>query len=70
MVVVLDRKPDDDWVDVVEAIEIAVLCQEFHCLPDAGGLFDQDSYRMWQIELVTAAQAERAKLERQKLEKK
>jgi hypothetical protein len=68
MVVVMDRKPDQDWVDVVEAIEMTVLCQEFHCLPSAGGLLDQDSYRVWQMELVTAAQTEREKLERKRLE--
>jgi len=46
--------------DVAEAIELTVMCQEFHSLPQAGGLYDQDSYDVWRMGLVLEAQAERA----------
>jgi hypothetical protein len=36
------------------------LCQELHCLPNAGGLFDQDSYHVHLMKLVLEADVERA----------
>jgi hypothetical protein len=60
--VVLTRKADED---VADAIELTLFCQEFHCLPGAGGLYDQDSYDIWRMGLVMDAQAERAEREKE-----
>ena len=35
------------------------LCQEFHVLPNAGGLLDQDSYHVWLMANVIEADRER-----------
>jgi hypothetical protein len=67
MSVVLNKKPED--MDVIEAMELTVMCQELHCLPSAGGLLDQDSYHVWIMNLVTSAQAERAALDRKKMDR-
>ena len=50
-------------LDVLEAIRITRLCEALHCLPKPGGLFDQDSYHVWLMEQVLAADAEKAALE-------
>jgi hypothetical protein len=54
-------KVDDD---VAEAITLASMCEYYHCLPDAGGLFDQDSRVVWLLETVAAAKSEKAEIER------
>jgi len=36
-------------------------CQAFHCLPQAGGLFDQDPYHLYGMTLVAAAYQEKEK---------
>lgn len=66
MSVVLNRPPDPD---VRDAIEMTVMCQEFNCLPNEGGLLDQDSYYVWLLMAVIEAQAERQKIENKRLEK-
>ena len=35
------------------------LCQEFHVLPNAGGLLDQDSYHIWLMANVIEADREK-----------
>lgn len=64
----MNKKIEDQ--DVADAIELTVMCQEFNCLPGVGGLLDQDSYYVWQMQLVKNAQTERSELDRKKLEKK
>lgn len=39
-------------------------CEDLHCLPGAGGLLDQDSKHIWLMNLVRAADHERAELEK------
>ena len=41
------------------------MCQAFQCLPDAGGLLDQDSTLMQKIAIVYSAQQEKEKLEQE-----
>lgn len=45
--------------DVAEALTITHLCQELHCLPRTGGLLDQDSFYVWMMEQVIAAEREK-----------
>jgi len=39
------------------------LCQHFNCLPQAGGLFDQDPLLIWAMQLVAAAYEDKRKAE-------
>jgi hypothetical protein len=39
------------------------LCQALRCLPNAGGLLDQDPRDVYMIECVLTAQAERQKMD-------
>jgi hypothetical protein len=48
------------------AIELTNLCQTLYALPGPGGLLDQDSYHIFMIQAVLAAQAEKAELDRKK----
>lgn len=57
----MKRNPD---TDVRIAIELAVLCETFHCLPAAGGLLDQDPLLMNMIKEVLIAQREKSEAER------
>jgi hypothetical protein len=52
----MNRKPEQD---VVEAIDMTLLCQALHCLPRAGGLMDQDYWDVIRMKWVIEAQAER-----------
>jgi hypothetical protein len=54
----MSRPPDDD---VAEAIDLTRMCQELHCLPQEGGLLDQDSKYVWWMRLVLQADVEAAK---------
>jgi len=65
--VVLKRKME---ADVAEAVELTIMCQEFHTLPCAGGLYDQDSYDVWRMGLVLEAQVERAELDERRARNK
>lgn len=65
MSVVLNRKPDED---VAQALALAYMCKEFNCLPNAGGLLDQDAYHVWIMEQVATAQGERHEKERKSAE--
>lgn len=58
-----DGRIDDD---VATAIELTVLCQDLHVLPNAGGLLDQDSYHVWLMQTVMRAQNEKAELDKQR----
>lgn len=57
------RKPEDD---VALAIELATMCEIFHCLPSAGGLLDQDPMIMRMIREVVLAKAEKEQAEQQR----
>jgi len=46
------------------------MCQEFHCLPEEGGLLDQDQLIVRKMQIILNAQAERRERERQKREAK
>lgn len=50
--------------DVIQAITMVRICQEFHVLPGAGGLLDQDSYFVWLMTCVMEADREREERER------
>lgn len=51
----MTREPEED---VAQAIEMTRLCQALHCLPDEGGLLNQDSYHVWLMQQVLAADVE------------
>lgn len=57
----MKRKADPD---VALAIELAAMCDLFHCLPSAGGLLDQDPMYMYMMREVVVAQREKAEAER------
>lgn len=57
----MKREPDDD---VRLAMQLAVECEMFNCLPSAGGLLDQDPLLVVMIREVRTAQAEKAEAER------
>jgi hypothetical protein len=63
MSVVMSRPPDPD---VGRVIEIGSLCMEYHVLPGAGGLLDQDPLHVYYLQCYSAAIAERARLERER----
>ena len=46
------------------------VCQALRALPQAGGVLDQDSYHIYMIQCVLAAQAEKDELERKKMSTK
>jgi hypothetical protein len=48
------------------AIELTQVCQGMRALPRAGGVLDQDSYHIYMIQTVLAAQAEKAELDRKR----
>jgi hypothetical protein len=52
----MNREPD---ADVLELIELYILCRTFKALPRAGGVLDQDSYTMFGLNLVAQAFEER-----------
>lgn len=54
--------------DVADAIRLTVMCQEFHVLPNVGGLLDQDSYHVWLMEKVVTAQREKEELDHKRAE--
>lgn len=57
---VLSAEPDQD---VAELITMTNMCQSLHCLPNAGGLFDQDPYMIEGMKLVMMAQNEKDEME-------
>jgi hypothetical protein len=59
----MKREPEDD---VRVAMELATMCQIFHALPRAGGLFDQDPLQLFMIREVLLARREKAEAERGK----
>lgn len=61
----MNRDPDPD---VAQMIHLTQMCQEFHALPDPGGLMQQDSYKIYCMSLVLEAQRERQELEAKKQE--
>lgn len=42
------------------------VCQALNALPKAGGVLDQDSYHIYMIQCVLAAQAEKHELEQKR----
>lgn len=42
------------------------LCQTFYCLPNSGGLLDQDPFWVEAMGVVIAAQAQKAEIDRAK----
>jgi hypothetical protein len=54
-------------VDVGIAIEMAAMCETFHCLPKSGGLFDQDPLHLIMMREVIIAQREKAEAERKQV---
>lgn len=62
----LNREADDE---VAFAIELTNLCQALHCLPQPGGLLDQDGYLVSLMKTVLIAQNEKEQLEADKAKK-
>lgn len=48
------------------AIELTNICQALQSLPGPGGVLEQDSYHIYMIQAVLAAQAEKAELDRKR----
>jgi len=48
------------------AINMVRMCQAMHCLPEQGGLFDQDSYFVYLLGLVMEADHEKAELDKRR----
>jgi len=44
-------------------LDVVNTCQELHCLPLSGGLFDQDSYLMYLFGMVREARQIAAEIE-------
>lgn len=63
----MNRTPEDD---VAAAINMTNLCTRFRCLPDPGGLLQQDAFNVWIMQHVLAAQDEREELDSKKQESK
>lgn len=49
--------------DVARYIELTNMCQLFHCLPNEGGLLDQDHFNVLAMAVVLEARADREKFE-------
>jgi hypothetical protein len=64
--VVFDQKVDD--YDAQYAIDLYFMCRHLRCLPEAGGLKDQDSRDVWLLGIVAKAEAERHKLDQKQRE--
>jgi len=65
----LDNKKDVTS-DVIDAINITILCQEMHSLPHDGGILDQDQLIMRKMNIVLSAQAEKHELEKEQKDRK
>lgn len=55
---------------MVQAINLANMCQEYHCLPRMGGLYDQDFFDALKMEWVLAAQVKKHKADLEKKKSK
>lgn len=56
------KRPVEDN-DVALAIELATMCEIFHCLPGPGGLLDQDPLLLDMMRTVMQAKGEKAEAE-------
>jgi hypothetical protein len=52
------------------AMELASMCEALHCLPQAGGLLDQDSYYVYMLQAVLAANQKKHEMEQAEREVK
>jgi hypothetical protein len=59
------RHHEDDH-DVANILSVVSLCQSLNCLPNAGGLLDQDPFWVEAFGVVIDAQNKKAELERNK----
>jgi len=57
----MDRPSDEE---VVQVLAVVRTCQSMKVLPRAGGLLDQDAYFVLLLQLVLAADSERAALDK------
>ena len=55
---------------MIEYVAIAEMCQVFQCLPDPGGLLDQNPGLMNRLAIVYKAQADKDKLNQEIEEKR
>ena len=57
-----------DFDEAVMALDMTILCREFHVLPGPGGLLDQDSYAVYLMEnaLQVLSEHEKRELDQQK----
>lgn len=46
-------------IEVINAINMYVMCKEFRVLPQVGGLLDQDCYHVWLLDIVRICYNER-----------
>jgi hypothetical protein len=51
---------------VIRLLEITAYCRTFNCLPEPGGLFQQDHYLMEGMAMVVDATREREEMEAKK----
>jgi hypothetical protein len=49
----------------LRVLEIYELCNRYHCLPESGGLFDQDPELMSKFRIIDAAMNKKSDLDRQ-----
>lgn len=56
--------------EAIEFLNIVQICQEFHTLPDQGGLLDQDSLFIHLLGWVLTFSEEKRKLEEHKAKSK
>jgi hypothetical protein len=58
---------DPDWKEIERLVQIADLCATLHCLPEEGGLYDQDYLLVEGIHLVLLARQAKSEQEHAKL---
>jgi hypothetical protein len=75
--IVLERalKPNDSTTaqeinEVSLAVTLESMCERYHCLPDEGGILNQDQLLIRQMQIVSAAKHERSERERKERERK
>jgi hypothetical protein len=59
----MKRKTDEEVVGIVNLVR---MCQQLRALPQAGGIYDQDSYFVFLYQQVVDADNERQRLDQAK----
>lgn len=59
----MNRKPDPE---VTQILAVVRTCQSMRCLPQAGGLLDQDSCFVFLLQVVLLADMEREQIEQKR----